>query len=69
MRRRRRVAPGLHGGGALRAERGERPLPGELVASGTLPDGSGMETGTWLRPGDALRLVIEDVGEVVHAVA
>lgn len=48
--------------------RGERLQPGELVASGTLPDGSGLETGAWLRPGDELRLVIEDVGEVVHAI-
>lgn len=49
--------------------RGEPLHPGELVASGTLPDGSGMETGTWLQPGDALRLVIEPIGEVVHAIA
>lgn len=48
--------------------RGERLFPGELVASGTLPDGSGMETGTWLRPGDALRLLIEPIGEVAHVI-
>lgn len=48
--------------------RGERLFPGELVASGTLPDGSGMETGNWLRPGDELRMVINPIGEVVHAI-
>lgn len=46
--------------------RGEALQPGELIASGTLPDGSGMETGNWLRPGDRLRLVIEPIGEIVH---
>lgn len=48
--------------------RSERLYPGELIASGTLPDGSGMETGNWLRSGDELRLVIEPVGEIVHAI-
>lgn len=48
--------------------RGERLYPGELIASGTLPGGSGMETGHWLKPGDTLRLVIEPVGEIVHTI-
>lgn len=48
--------------------RDERLYPGELVASGTLPGGCGMETGTWLKPGDTLRLVIEPIGEIVHAI-
>jgi 2-keto-4-pentenoate hydratase/2-oxohepta-3-ene-1,7-dioic acid hydratase in catechol pathway len=46
----------------------ERLYPGELIASGTLPGGSGMETGHWLRPGDLLRLVIEPVEEIVHEI-
>ena len=25
-----------------------------------------METGHWLRPGDTLRLVLDDIGEVTH---
>lgn len=25
-----------------------------------------METGNWLRPGDTLRLVLDDIGEVAH---
>jgi 2-keto-4-pentenoate hydratase/2-oxohepta-3-ene-1,7-dioic acid hydratase in catechol pathway len=46
----------------------ERLYPGELIASGTLPGGSGMETGHWLRPGDLLRLVIEPIGESVNEI-
>jgi 2-keto-4-pentenoate hydratase/2-oxohepta-3-ene-1,7-dioic acid hydratase in catechol pathway len=46
----------------------ERLYPGELIASGTLPGGSGMETDHWLRPGDLLRLVIEPIGEIVHEI-
>ena len=46
----------------------EQLYPGELIASGTLPGGSGIETDHWLQPGDLLRLVIEPIGEVVHAI-
>jgi len=48
------------------ASRDEQLLPGELFGLGTLPGGSGMETGNWLRPGDTLRLVLDDIGEVAH---
>lgn len=41
-------------------------FPGELFGTGTLPGGSGMETGTWLRAGDRLCLEIEGVGEIRH---
>lgn len=45
----------------------DEPLwPGELIASGTLPFGTAMETGHWLQPGDSLRLVIDEVGEIKH---
>ncbi|MDO9234918.1 MAG: fumarylacetoacetate hydrolase family protein [Aquabacterium sp.] len=45
----------------------DEPLwPGELIASGTLPFGSSMENGHWLKPGDMLRLVIDGVGEIKH---
>lgn len=45
----------------------DEPLhPGELIASGTLPGGSGLEAGRLLASGDELRLVIEEVGEIVH---
>lgn len=46
--------------------RSEQLYPGELIASGTLPGGCGMETGHWLRSGDTLRLVIEPIGDIVH---
>lgn len=46
----------------------ERLCPGELIASGTLPGGSGMETDHWLQPGDRMRLIIEPIGEIVHEI-
>ncbi len=50
------------------ASRDEQLLPGEVFGLGTLPGGSGMETGRWLRPGDTLRLVLDGVGEVEHRI-
>ncbi|MET0702954.1 MAG: fumarylacetoacetate hydrolase family protein [Mycobacterium sp.] len=50
------------------ASKAEQLLPGELFGLGTLAGGSGMETGHWLRPGDTLRLVLDDIGEVEHAI-
>ena len=44
------------------ASRDETLHPGELFGSGTLPGGSGMETGAWLQPGDRLTLTIDGVG-------
>lgn len=45
----------------------DEPLwPGELIASGTLPFGTALENGHWLAPGDTLRLVIDEVGEIRH---
>lgn len=46
------------------ASRGETVGPGELLSSGTLHDGCGLELGRWLRPGDDLELSIEGVGSV-----
>ncbi|WP_431258499.1 fumarylacetoacetate hydrolase family protein [Roseateles chitinivorans] len=46
--------------------REERLYAGELIASGTLPGGCGMETGRWVGPGDSLRLIIDQVGEITH---
>ncbi|WP_280429754.1 fumarylacetoacetate hydrolase family protein [Nocardia brasiliensis] len=48
------------------ASRDEQLFPGELIATGTLPGGSGMELGQWLRPGDRLRLEIDEVGVIEH---
>ncbi|MGE0215575.1 fumarylacetoacetate hydrolase family protein [Mycolicibacterium sp.] len=50
------------------ASRSERLYPGELFATGTLPGGSGMETGRWLRPGDQLSLTIDQIGEISHRI-
>jgi 2-keto-4-pentenoate hydratase/2-oxohepta-3-ene-1,7-dioic acid hydratase in catechol pathway len=50
------------------ASRDEQLLPGELFGLGTLPGGSGMETGAWLASGDELRLVLDGIGEVTHRI-
>ncbi|MFN6553648.1 fumarylacetoacetate hydrolase family protein [Mycolicibacterium septicum] len=51
------------------ASRGEPLYPGELFGTGTLPGGSGMETGHWLRPGDTLTLTLDDIGRIEHTIA
>ncbi len=51
------------------ASRDEMLYPGELFATGTLPGGSGMETGHWLRPGDRLTLAIDQIGEISHPIS
>ena len=50
------------------ASRSEHLRPGELFGTGTLPGGSGMETGHWLRPGDTLQLSIEEIGSIEHTI-
>jgi 2-keto-4-pentenoate hydratase/2-oxohepta-3-ene-1,7-dioic acid hydratase in catechol pathway len=51
-----------------RVSRDEPLFPGELFGSGTLPGGSGMENGHWLKPGDRLRMEIDRVGVIEHEV-
>ncbi|RZL00780.1 MAG: fumarylacetoacetate hydrolase family protein [Rubrivivax sp.] len=47
----------------------DEPLhPGELIATGTLPHGCGMENGHWVKPGDVLRIGIDGVGEIEHRI-
>lgn len=46
--------------------RSEQLYPGELLSTGTLPGGSGMELGRWLAPGDHLRLEIDGIGIIEH---
>ncbi|WP_368905323.1 fumarylacetoacetate hydrolase family protein [Taklimakanibacter lacteus] len=46
----------------------EQLHPGELIATGTLPGGCGLEAGHLLAKGDELRLVIEGVGEITHRI-
>jgi 2-keto-4-pentenoate hydratase/2-oxohepta-3-ene-1,7-dioic acid hydratase in catechol pathway len=36
--------------------------PGELWGSGTVTNGSGLEQGRWLRPGDVIELEVEGIG-------
>ena len=50
------------------ASAGEQLYPGELFGTGTLTDGCGMEIGRWLQPGDQLRLEMEGVGVIEHAI-
>lgn len=50
------------------ASRSEQLLPGELLATGTLPGGSGMEIGRWLQPGDQLTLTIDQIGQIEHRI-
>lgn len=50
------------------ASLGERLVPGELLGTGTLPGGSGMETGQWLQPGDQIELAIEGVGTLSNTI-
>lgn len=47
---------------------GEQLYPGELLSTGTLPGGSGMELGRWLAPGDELRLEIDGIGVIEHRI-
>ena len=51
------------------ASRSEPLYPGELFGTGTLPGGSGMETGHWLRRGDTLTLVFDDIGAIEHTIS
>lgn len=46
------------------ASRSERLYPGELFATGTLPGGSGIETGQLLSDGDTLEIGIEGIGSI-----
>lgn len=50
------------------ASRDEQLFPGELLGTGTLPGGSGMELGRWLAPGDELRLEIDAIGAIEHRI-
>ncbi len=51
------------------ASLGERVLPGEVMATGTIPGCSGMETGQWLSHGDEIVLEIEGIGILRNRIA
>lgn len=46
----------------------EQLHPGEFFATGTLPGGSGMENGHWLRHGDTVELWIERIGALSNRI-
>ncbi len=50
------------------ASRGENIHPGELLASGTLPSGCGLELDRWIRPGNVVTPEIEGIGSVTNTV-
>lgn len=50
------------------ASAGEQLHPGELLATGTIPGCSGLETGQWLSPGDEVELRIERVGTLRNVI-
>lgn len=50
------------------ASLGESLRPGELLATGTIPGCSGMETGHWLSPGDEIVLSLDRVGTLRNTI-
>lgn len=50
------------------ASRGEQLFPGELFGTGTLPGGSGIETGRLLSRGDAITLTIDGIGTLASRI-
>jgi len=50
------------------ASRGERLYPGELFGTGTLPAGSGIESGRLLEPGDTISLSIGGIGTLTNRI-
>jgi len=50
------------------ASAGERILPGELMATGTIPGCSGIETGRWLSPGDRIVLEVDGIDRLENTI-
>ena len=50
------------------ASRGEQLYPGELIGSGTLPGGSGIETGHLLKSGDTIEIAIDGIGSLSNRI-
>jgi 2-keto-4-pentenoate hydratase/2-oxohepta-3-ene-1,7-dioic acid hydratase in catechol pathway len=50
------------------ASRAEQLYAGELFGSGTLPGGSGIETGHALKPGDRIEIGIEGIGSLANPI-
>jgi 2-keto-4-pentenoate hydratase/2-oxohepta-3-ene-1,7-dioic acid hydratase in catechol pathway len=51
------------------ASQSENLHSGELITSGTLPMGCGLELDRWIRPGDEVTLSIDRIGSVTNTVA
>ena len=51
------------------ASAAERILPGELMATGTIPGCSGVEAGRWLSPGDRIVLEVDGLGSLENTIA
>lgn len=50
------------------ASNGETLLPGDVIGSGTVGTGAGIEIDRWLSPGDTVRLEIDGLGALEHRV-
>ena len=50
------------------ASRGEVLGPGDVFATGTVPDGSGLELDRWLQGGDVVELELEGIGTLTNTV-
>ena len=48
--------------------RDEWVLPGDVMASGTVGTGCGMELDRWIKPGDTVELDIEKIGKLINKV-
>lgn len=48
------------------ASAGETLLPGDVLGSGTVGTGAGIEIGRWVAPGDVVRLEIDGLGALEH---
>ena len=53
----------------VHASRDEPLYPGEVFATGTLPNGCAMENDHWLQPGDTIELWIEAVGSLTNTIS
>jgi 2-keto-4-pentenoate hydratase/2-oxohepta-3-ene-1,7-dioic acid hydratase in catechol pathway len=48
--------------------RSETLYPGEIIGSGTVGTGCGLETGRWIKPGDLIELTIEKIGTLSNRI-
>lgn len=52
----------------MHASKDEQLHPGEVFATGTLPNGCALENGHWLKPGDAIEMSIERIGSLSNTI-